>query len=94
MAVTLRSATTTDGQEVATVYLASRKKFLPYAPLAHSDADVRRWITEKLIPSGNVIVAEHDSRIVGMMAPSTNDGVSWIDHLYLSPEAVDKGTGT
>ena len=94
MAVTVRSATPTDAAEIAAVYLASRKAFLPFAPLAHSDAGVRRWITEKLIPSGNVVVAENESKIVGMMATSTDNGVSWIDHLYLSPEAVGEGTGT
>lgn len=92
-AVTLRVATPADGEEVATVYLASRKTFLPYAPLAHSDAEVQRWITEQLIPSGDVIVAEQGSSIVGMMATSTSDGASWIDQLYVRPDAVGNGSG-
>ena len=94
MTIALRTATSNDADAVAAVYLASRKKFLPFAPLAHSDVNVRGWITEKLIQSGNMIVAEKDSEVIGMMATSTEDGVSWIDQLYISPVVVGQGTGT
>jgi hypothetical protein len=36
----LRAALPTDAYSVACVYLASRRTFLPYAPIAHDDADV------------------------------------------------------
>lgn len=94
MEATLRSATLADAEEVATVYLSSRRAFLPFAPLAHSDSEVRDWIATKLIPSGSVVVAEVDSRIIAMMATSHDEGVSWIDQLYLLPEAVGQGLGT
>lgn len=93
MGVRLRSATAADAEQVASVYLTSRKRFLPFAPLAHSDDEVRNWIASTLIASGSVIVAEDDTRIVGMMGTSTAEGISWIDHLYLIPEAVGQGIG-
>ena len=94
MPATLRAATGADAIEVAGVYLDSRKTFLPFAPLAHSDAEVCDWIAGKLIPSGRVLVAEDQSRIVGMMATSIGREASWIDQLYLSPGAVGEGLGT
>ena len=51
-----RAATAADAAGVAEVYLASRKAFLPFAPLAHADADVRRWVADVLIPAGGVTV--------------------------------------
>ena len=94
MPLNLRPATANDAAEVATVYLASRKAFLPFAPLAHSDTDVCTWIREKLIPSGAVTVAEQESRIIGMMAISSRDEISWIDQLYIAPDSVNQGVGT
>jgi GNAT superfamily N-acetyltransferase len=76
------------------VYLAARKRFLPYAPLAHSDEEIRRWIAEVLIPQQEVSVAELDGRVVGMMALVRREGMGWIDHLYLAPEAVGQGIGS
>ena len=40
------------------------------------------------------MVAENETRIVGMMATSTANGISWIDQLYLSPDDVGNGIGT
>jgi hypothetical protein len=48
--VVFRTATPSDADAIAEVYLASRQRFLPYAPLAHSDESVRRWIAQHLIP--------------------------------------------
>ncbi len=91
--VTIRTATAADAADVAAVYLAARKHFLPYAPLAHPDADVCAWITQVLIPSGGVSVALLAGRAVGMLALSDDGAVRWIDQLYLLPEAVNQGIG-
>jgi GNAT superfamily N-acetyltransferase len=88
-----RAATAADAARVAEVYLASRKAFLPYAPLAHSDADVRRWVADVLIPAGGVIVAVERGEIVGMMALSRDGERGWIEQLYLDPSAVARGLG-
>lgn len=83
-----------DTQDISEVYLASRKQFLPYAPLAHTDEDIRRWIGEVLIPGGGVFVAEMSGAIVGMMALAKDEFYGWIDQLYLHPSVVGHGIGT
>ena len=95
--VTIRPATHVDAEQVASVYIASRKAFVAFAPLAHGDDDVRGWISNVLIPAGGVTVAVADGSreaVVGMMAVSQQDGVAWIDQLYLHPSAVGRGIGS
>jgi GNAT superfamily N-acetyltransferase len=90
-----RAAQDTDAARVAEVYLESRRTFLRYAPLAHSDYDVRQWIRTTLIPAGGVTVALRGKRVVGMMATSVDEaGRGWIDQLYIDPESVGKGIGS
>lgn len=60
----------------------------------HADEDVYRWVRETLIPTNQVVVATENDAIVGMMAVSKNQGVGWIDQLYLAPEAVGRGIGS
>jgi ribosomal protein S18 acetylase RimI-like enzyme len=96
MDVTFRPATDTDAEPVASVLLASRKAFIGFAPLAHADDDVLAWVANVLIPAGGVSVAVAGSSsegVVGMMAVSQQDGVGWIDQLYLHPSVVDRGIG-
>lgn len=90
----IRKAIATDAPAVADIYLASRKALVAFAPLTHSDGDVREWIAETLIPDGGVWVAEKDHSILGMMAVSKQDDASWIDHLYLDPTSTSQGIGT
>jgi ribosomal protein S18 acetylase RimI-like enzyme len=92
--VILRPATPADVDTVCDVYLSSRKRFLPFAPSAHSDDDARRWMRERVIPSGGAIVACMDDVIVGMMALSKTETHGWIDQLYLHPDFVSRGIGT
>ena len=66
MPLILRRAIAADAAEVAEVYLRSRNTLASYAPLAHSEAAVRDWVANVLVPSGNVTVAVNDNRIVGM----------------------------
>jgi ribosomal protein S18 acetylase RimI-like enzyme len=88
-----RGALLSDADTIADVYLASRKAFVSYAPLAHSDDEVRGWISGVLIPSGGVTVAVVSAAVVGMLAISHADGYGWIDHLYLLPTATGRGIG-
>jgi len=94
MNISLRPATPADAEAVADLYLASRKTFVTFAPLAHSEAEVRMWIADILIPSGNVTVTVSGEQVVGMMATAQEDGYSWIDHLYLAPAFVGRGIGS
>jgi ribosomal protein S18 acetylase RimI-like enzyme len=92
--IEIRTAIAADADAVTEVYLASRKRLLHIAPLAHSDQDVRRWIGEVLIPRGGVHVAAAGGVLVGMMALSQDGSYGWIDQLYLHPEAVGQGIGS
>ena len=91
--VTFRIATAADAEQVADVYLTSRKAFVAFAPSAHSAEEVRLWVAGTLVPSGGVTVAEANGTVVGMMALSQEEGVGWLDQLYLHPSVVGQGIG-
>jgi RimJ/RimL family protein N-acetyltransferase len=91
--IIFRPATLSDAEAVSDVYLASRKRFLPYAPLAHTDSEVREWIATNLIPTTEVTVAIQAGQIVGMLSLSRYETTGWIEHLYLLPQAVGQGIG-
>jgi len=92
--VVLRPATAADAGAVADLYLASRRTFLPFAPLAHAEADVRVWIRDVLLPGGGVLLAVGEAVVVGMLATARDaEGVAWIDQLYLAPGHTGQGIG-
>lgn len=94
MPTAFREALQTDAGRVAEIFLSSRKEFVSFAPLAHSDEDIESWIGDTLIPTSRVIVAESGSRLLGMMALSEDQNFGWIDHLYLDPAEVNRGIGS
>jgi len=94
MKAIFRKATEADAERVAEIYLTSRKRFLLYAPLAHTDAEIRLWVRQTLIPSGGVTVAIADNTVVGFLAVSHDNSHGWIDQLYLEPSAICSGLGT
>jgi ribosomal protein S18 acetylase RimI-like enzyme len=89
-----RAAVLSDADAICNVYLVSRKHFLPYAPLAHTDEDVRDWIANHLLYNADVSVALVDGEIVGMMAVTHDEGVGWIEQLYVHPGFVGQGVGS
>jgi GNAT superfamily N-acetyltransferase len=91
---TLRPATVADAPAVADVLQESRRAFIPYAPSAHSESEIHRWVRDSLIPCGAVTVACAGSRVVGVLATSSKPGSGWIDQLYLMPDSVRQGIGT
>jgi ribosomal protein S18 acetylase RimI-like enzyme len=90
----LRPAKQSDARAITELYIASRKAFVPFAPLRHSDDSVYQWIDEVIIPKGHMTVVEKDGIIVGMMVLSKEQNVGWIDQLYLAPSAVGEGLGS
>jgi ribosomal protein S18 acetylase RimI-like enzyme len=92
-AVELRPATFADAAAVADVYLRSRKELVAFAPLVHSDDDVREWIRARLIPMNRTTVAVVEGEVVGFLSLSTGDEASWIDHLYARPDWTGRGVG-
>ena len=90
----LRLAKPADAQAITNVYLASRATFLAYAPLAHSDADIRGWIETKLIPGSTVTVAECGGEVVGFVATAIDGPLLWLYQLYVRPDSVGLGLGS
>lgn len=93
MPVTVRSAVVADSSAVAQVLCESRRQHLPYAPMAHTDNEVRGWLAEVLLPAGGVYVAESGHQAVAMLAVSTMGEADWIDHLYVRPGWTGQGIG-
>jgi GNAT superfamily N-acetyltransferase len=83
-----------DSNAVARVLMESRRAFLPYAQSPHSPEAVRRWVTNQLLPSGSVQVAQVDSEVVGVLATSEGAGYRWIDQLYVLPGYNGHGIGS
>ncbi len=94
MSLTLRPATIEDALSVADVLSSSRRAFLPFAPAAHTDAEVRQWVRETLIPSGGVTVASAGSVVVGVLAIAADANASWVSQLFVAPGHTGRGIGT
>jgi GNAT superfamily N-acetyltransferase len=87
----VRPATASDTEVIASVWLRSRKASIPSIPKpVHSDEEVRRWVSDVLLPNGGTWVVENEIEVIGMM--SVRDG--WIDQLYVDPRHFGHGTGT
>ena len=92
--IILRNASLEDSEAIVKIYLESRKKFLPFAPLAHNDKQICNWICNTVIPQHQVIVAQKNGTTVGMMVLLKNKEIGWIDQLYISPDCIRQGIGT
>ena len=89
----LRPATAADAPRVADLLIDTRDAFMPYAPSAHSQAQVREWVASHLVPSGGVTVAEAGGRVIGMMATERREQASWINQMAVDPALVGQGIG-
>jgi ribosomal protein S18 acetylase RimI-like enzyme len=84
-----RLALAADAAELADMYLQARKTLMKYAPLAHNDDDVHRWVKDVLLPEHEVWVAEDNGVIVGMMATAPG----WIEQMMCKPGYTNQGIG-
>jgi GNAT superfamily N-acetyltransferase len=92
--VITRAATSADVGDITNVFLRARKELMRFAPLAHTDYAVCRWIQDWLIPTGRVTVAtDTHGLILGIAATSEADGVLWLDQLYVLPPMIGQGIG-
>lgn len=94
MKLVLREGSDRDAAAISELLIASRRAFIPYAPMVHSAAEVHTWVQGTLIPSRGVTVACNPETIVGLLATSLAEGIAWIDQLYILPESVGKGIGS
>ncbi|MGE5104313.1 MAG: N-acetyltransferase family protein [Betaproteobacteria bacterium] len=94
MNVLLRSATPADAPRVAALLIETRRAFMPYAPSAHPEPELRKWVASVLVPSGGVTVAEVHGQVVAVMATERPDKVSWVRQMAVDPALVNQGIGT
>jgi GNAT superfamily N-acetyltransferase len=94
VACTLRPARPGEADAIGDVYWRSRTQLLDVAPLPYSRDEVDTWIRDLLLPSGEIVVAVVDDRIVGLNATSHAYGVMWIDQLYVDPNHIGQGIGS
>lgn len=92
--IVLRAAKQSDVKAITGLYIASRKTFLSYAPLRHSDDSIYRWIYDIVIPTRLTTVVEKNGMIIGMMVLAKKQNIGWIEQLYLAPSAVGQGIGS
>ena len=90
----LRAAEPSDAEHVAEVLMESREAFMPYAPSAHSEAEVRHWVREVLLPTTQTTVAVVAGAVVGVIAVSTEQCESWVEQLYVRPAHAGQGIGS
>jgi hypothetical protein len=74
MRASLRAADANDAPRIADILIGTRATFMPYAPSAHSEIEVREWVASHLVPAGGVAVAEIDGQVVGVMATAIDRG--------------------
>jgi GNAT superfamily N-acetyltransferase len=89
--VALRRGLLEESDEIAAVFVASRRDSVPaIPPLIHSDDDVREWMPTQMTAARATWVAEADGAVVAMMI--LEDG--WIGHLYVAPGWTGRGIGS
>jgi GNAT superfamily N-acetyltransferase len=91
--VVLRAATSADAPRLAEILIAGRATFMPYAPSVHTDAELRVWVRQQLVPAGGVTVAQRDGAVIGFVVLSQDRECSWIEQMFVHPSHVAKGVG-
>ena len=94
MPTLLRRAKPQDAERVAEILITARREFMPFAPSAHPEPEVRQWVSEVLLPTHDVTVATKAGQVVGVLACSRRGEHSWIDQLMLHPTVVGQGIGS
>jgi GNAT superfamily N-acetyltransferase len=65
--VTFRRASSADAGQVATVYIASRRGAEAYLPTVGTDAEIRAFVVDRMVPEQETWVAEVSGRIVAVL---------------------------
>src|SRR5271169_4124172 len=89
MAISFRRASAADAPEVATVYIASRRGAAAWLPTVGTDAEIRAFVVDRMVPQRETWVAEDSGRIVAVLAL---DG-DMVDQFYVSPGDQRLGVG-
>ena len=89
MAIDFRRANAADAQEVATVYIASRRGAAAYLPTVGTDAEIRAFVVHQMVPERETWVAEDGGRIVAVLTLHGDD----VDQFYVAPGEQRRGVG-
>jgi GNAT superfamily N-acetyltransferase len=89
MAIVFRRANAADAQDVATVYIASRRGAAAYLPTVGSDAEIRAFVVERMVPERETWVAEDDGRIVAVLVLDGDE----VNQFYVAPDKQRRGVG-
>ncbi len=75
---------------MATVWLRSRRASIPAIPTpANTDAEVRAWLADVVLPTREVWVADEDGTVLALLV--LDEGC--VDQLYVDPVRVGQGIG-
>lgn len=94
MNATLRPANAADASRIASLLIDTRSTFMPYAPSAHPEQEVREWVATFLVPSGGVTVAELQGQVVATMATQRSESCTWVTQMAVDPSLVGRGIGS
>ena len=78
-----------DTEAVGDVFLAALAG-MTYLPDLYTEEETRTFIRELLLPNNEVWVAEEDGRVIGFVGL----GDDCVRHLWVQPEAQNRGVGT
>lgn len=92
--LSIRAARASDVAELVRVLVSSRREFLSYAPLAHDDDDIARWMDGLLRREEGVTIACMDGQALGILVLFSGPEAGWIEQLYLAPGHTGKGIGS
>jgi ribosomal protein S18 acetylase RimI-like enzyme len=87
--ILIRRVTTKDAPDVATVYVASRRCAAAHMPTVHTDAEIREWVIDHMVPERETWLADDRGRIVAVMVL---DG-EMVDQMYVAPAEQRRGVG-
>lgn len=92
MPARIRRAALEDAAAAADLYLRARRAAEPAIPPGvHDDADVHRWMRERLVAPGHVWLAVDDrGALAGLVALTPG----WIEQLYVEPARTGQGIGS
>ncbi len=87
--IVVRRASDPDAEEVATVYIASRRGAVAYLPTVGTDAEIRTWVIDHMVKETETWVAETGGRIAAVMVLEGD----MVDQLYVTPGSQQRGVG-
>jgi len=87
--ITFRPATLADADAIRAIIVDTKAATMPWLPVVHTPEEDAWWVSNILIPTTKVTVAERDGTIVGVL--SYHQGM--VEQLYILPGAQRLGIG-